>query len=740
MAESNRAESNRAESNRAESGAADIGAALHEYRDTLRRHLRARAQEGEDPEAGSDAALLLGALCGTPPGEFLPRFEASGGDLAAQGGRLEVRLAGIARYASLLSSALDDVLGDDPRLLARAQRSLGAIVADVVLALARGFQAMRGREETEYVERARRGITRLRALQNVNAVANSAMDLDQTLATAARAVAQEMNADLCAIFLFDGTTHELQLRATNGPMPRAGRHFTLGMSQGYTGWVADHGRPLLIADALADPRCVAEASAYPTPYRGLLAMPIIFFTVEKLQGVISVQTERPYEFTEDEFSFLEIVAGQIAMSIENGRLFEQTDEELRRKIHEMGTLHRVSALVTSTLELDNVLRIIVSQAVQLSGADRCVLFELEPATQRLRAVASHGFDDPEATWAVLRVGQCCAGRVVQTGELSMQVDCLRNDGTCFLHGRPEAQDDQHSVLCAPLATMHGRLGALCVFSSQRHLLSTHQAQLVMTFANVAAIAMENARLFEQTREGLHTKEFLLREMRHRVGNNLQQLSSFLNLKRRRVKSPEAEEIIRESVGRIQGIAAIHDLLTKTVLIQASIDDIVRKIVGVVQGNPVSPHFRLRARIGKLPGVLPGDQATTFALILYELISNAIEHGFEGRERGEIRISGVRRGEHVVLRVADDGAGLPPNFSVQRAEGLGLQLTRGLVQSDLHGGIEMFELHGAPDLDAEPDAKGPDDRRWTVVELTFPAAPPGEAVRERPAGAAAATQP
>ncbi len=719
----------------------EIGIALRAHREALVRHLREHA-DGVPPEPGSDAALLLDALCGQAPEDYAARLEVSGGHLADQGGRLEERLAGIRRCSALLSEQLEALLADDPRTLAQAQRFLADLVADAALALTNGYQAVRLRTESENAERAQRGINRLRALQTVNAVANSAMDLEQTLATAARAVAREMGADLCTIFLFDMATYELQLRATNGPTPRAGRHYTLAMGQGYTGWVAHNGQWLLVEDALADPRYAPEANAYPTPYRGLLAMPIIFFNVEKLQGVISVQTEAPHKFTDDEISFLEIVAGIIAMSIENGRIFNQTDEELRRKIHEMGTLHRVSALVTSTLELDNVLRIIVSQAVLLSGADRCVLFALDPITQRLRAVASHGFDDPALSQVTLRIGQCCAGRVVKTGELSNQVDCLRSDEGCFLHGRPAAQDDQHSVLCAPLATMHGRLGALCVFSSQRHPLSMHQAQLVMTFANVAAIAMENARLFEQTREGLHTKEHLLREMRHRVGNNLQQLTSYLNLEKRRVKTTEAEQIITETVGRIQSIAAIHDLLTSTVLIQARVDEIPRKIVGIVQGNLVPSQLTLHTHVGTLPGVLEGDQAMTFALVLYELISNAIEHGFEGCRRGEIRISGVRRGESVVVRVADDGGGLPEGFALHTAEGLGLQLVRGLVQSGLHGAISMYETTDTPDLEFPSSQPSPlaaasasgapaadqatsEPRRWTVAELSFPALLPAE---------------
>ena len=221
------------------------------------------------------------------------------------------------------------------------------------------------------------------------------------------------------------------MRATNGPAPRGGRYFTRKLGQGYTGWVSKQGVPLQVEDALADPRFAEEASAYPTPYRGLLAMPIIFFTVERLQGVIAVQSAEPRVFSEDEARFLEIVAGQIAMSVENSQLFAHTDQELRRKVHEMGTLHRVSAMVTSSLVLEQVLQMIVAQAVLLSGAERSALFVIEPATQRLRAVATHGFEDAAVQRATLSLGQCCAGRVALNGEMSMRLDCMRTDRWLF---------------------------------------------------------------------------------------------------------------------------------------------------------------------------------------------------------------------------------------------------------------------------------------------------------------------
>ncbi len=699
---------------------ADVSLALLMHSETLRRRLGEWVGGDTPPDVGSDADLLLDALCGAPAEAYLPRFEASARTLAEQGGRLETRLAGLHRWSAALAQTIDDIFADEPETLAQAHELLGSLIGQIAVTLTQGFQNVKSYQEALDAERSRRGASRLRALGRINAAANSTLDIDQTLLTTTLAVAEEMDAALCSIFLFDEITRELQLRATNGPLPALGAHYTLLIGQGYTGWVAEHGRPLLVADALADNRADDEASAYPQPMRGLLSVPIIFFTSGKLEGALSVQTREPRAFTEDDITFLEIVAGQLAMSIENGRIYEASDEELRRKVHELSTLHRVSALVASSLVLDNVLRMIVEQAVLLSGADRSVLFELEPRTQRLRAVATHGFEDGAAALAGIRAGLCCAGRVVQTGEPSMNVDCMRNDEGCFLHGRPDAIGDQHAALCTPLITVHGPLGALCVFSSQRHMLNTHQLQLVMTFANVAAIAMENARLFEETRQGLRAQEALVREMHHRVKNNLQQVASILNLQRHRTTAPEVEQILGESIDRIQGIAATHDLLSKTQLGVAAVDEIARKIVGITRSNTAPPELQIRFRIGSAPYSVLSDEATTLAIILNELVANAIEHGFAGRDKGTINISGAREGDRIIVRVADDGQGLPPGFSIQAGGNLGLQLVRGLASSALRGSFTLYQAVGDPTLSSHNPAHTARER---LTDPLLPALPP-----------------
>lgn len=710
----------------------DIAAMLHDHEENLRQRLGEVTGFEGSPEDGSDANLLIEALGGMAQSTYIHRFFESGGALADQGGRLEARLQGIHQWSTALAQALGELFADEPAAYNQALVALMDVTSRAVVAITQGWQAVRSQQSDSAAEHARRGMTRMQALQRINAAANSTLDLDQTLATTAHAVAEEMGADLCSIYLFDEVTRELALRATNGP--RNSSLLTLALGVGYTGYVAEHGRPLLLRNALDDSRFAEEASAYEAPYAGLLSVPIIFFTAEKLEGVISVQTHEPHLFTEDDVSFLEIVAGQIAMSIENGRIYAQTDEELRRRVHQLNTLYRVSTLVASTLVFENVLHTIVAQAVQLSGADRSVLFELDPTTQTLSAVASHGFERLETVRITLPAGQCCAGRVVQTGSSSLKLDCMRTDEGCFLYGNAEAIDDQHAVLCVPLTARQGPVGSLCIFSNQRYMLNEHQLQLVSTFANVAAIAMENARLFEQTREGLRIKETLLNEMNHRVKNNLTQIAGILNIRRRRSQNPEVQQELLESVERIQGIAAAHDLLSTNLLSVARIDEIARKIAMIVQANLVPPHMTIRFHIGAIPYFLPTEEATTLAIVLNELIANAIEHGFEGRERGEIRISAERESDRLIVHVADDGPGPPEGFKT--SNGLGLQLVRGLVESGLRGAFKLSTVPGDPDIGEHSEgatdpilaaiprdaSQNPaiDARTWTIAEFTIAA--------------------
>ncbi|WP_146747187.1 GAF domain-containing protein [Thermogemmatispora tikiterensis] len=697
----------------------EVEQVLGQHLSRLQICLQRASGASSGPEEGSDAWLFLQALVGEDETGLQSRFERSGRWLAEQGGRLDARLEAMQVYIDALSEELQAIFTDQPQLLAAALARLYRLQSTCSLALTHGYQEAVSQIADEQRRALERNSRRLLALQRINGINNSSMDLDQTLELTARIVAEELQVSLCAIFFYDELQRLLTLRATNGPRPLGGMHFTLRLGEGYSGWVADKGHPLLVRDVMGDPNFAAEATTYDTEYHGLMALPIIFFgSVERLIGVISVQSEEPRDFTPDEINFLEVVAGIIAINVENGRLYEQTDEQLRRKVHELATIHRVTTVIARTLNLDEVLQMITTQAVHLSGAERSCIFELDAETQTLHILAHYGLGGSQIQQARVKVGECCAGRAVQTGRPIMLVDCFQQDEKCFLRADPFISSEIHSVLCVPLEVKRKVLGCICIYSSHRHLLSPEQMQLVVTFANEAAIAIENARLYEETRRGLELKSMLLRELHHRVKNNLATVAGILSLQRRRTRSPEVGNTLAESVNRVQGLAATHDLLAHEDLSEARVDDIARKIVGVASANLSPPDAHITFKVEPCPIVIPSRAVTILALVLNEMVSNAIKHGMADLTEGTVLVRGREEEGMVVVEVIDTGRGpKKPLEEEESGEGLGLSLIRNLL-ADLRG---RFSLRRVTELDPPANTPGlkPICGGYTVAEVRFP---------------------
>jgi two-component sensor histidine kinase len=650
----------------------------------LRASLQNASGEISGPEAGSDAWLLLNAFISNDRPALIDRFEQSGRALAEQGGKIEARIQGLQSYIDALAHECNKLFNDEDthsHLLIEAMSRLYQLQSLCISALTRGYQAVIDQALLERQRMEQHLVHRLQALQRINSISNSTMDQDQTLEVTAGKVAEELRAEYCSIFYYDELQRTLTLRATNGPRPLGGMHYTLHLGEGYSGWVADKGTPLLVYDALSDANFAIEARACGQEYRGLLSVPIIFFgTVERLIGVISVQALEPRDFTIEEIDFVEVVAGIIAINSENGRLYEQTDEQLRRKVHELSTIHRVTGIITSILELDRVLQIITTQAVQLSGAERSCIFELDSEKQHLHIVAHYGLEGADVQGFQVPIGQCCAGRAVQAGHPIMAVDCLHDDEGCFLRQDPMISSEIHSVLCVPLEVKRNILGCICIYSSHRHQLSPEQMQLVVTFANEAAIAIDNARLYEETRRGLELKSALLRELHHRVKNHLATVASILSLQRRRTRSAEVRLILAESVNRVQGLAATHDLLSHEDVSEARVDDIARKIVGVANANLRPPDSHITFEVVPCSLVIPSRAVAILALVLNEMVSNAIQHGMAGMKEGIVTVCGREEDGMVIVEVLDTGNGPPVSEALEEdgSEGLGLSLIRNLM--------------------------------------------------------------
>jgi two-component sensor histidine kinase len=186
---------------------------------------------------------------------------------------------------------------------------------------------------------------------------------------------------------------------------------------------------------------------------------------------------------------------------------------------------------------------------------------------------------------------------------------------------------------------------------------------------------------------LLSKDATIREIHHRVKNNLQTVAALLRLQARRVESPAARTALEESVRRVASIAMVHETLAVSLDERVDFDGIVDRLLGSL-GEVAGAGTRVRlVREGSF-GVLAADVATPLVMVLTETVQNAVEHGFEDNGTGTVTVSARRTNRRMEVVIADDGIGLPLGFSLEGSDRLGLQIVRTLVQAELSGTIKV----------------------------------------------------
>lgn len=212
----------------------------------------------------------------------------------------------------------------------------------------------------------------------------------------------------------------------------------------------------------------------------------------------------------------------------------------------------------------------------------------------------------------------------------------------------------------------------------------------------AAVLIRDVTEIKRRDRALISKDATIREIHHRVKNNLQTVAALLRLQARRTANLEGRQALIESVRRVSSIALVHDALSFSVNEQVNLDEVFDQILPIMN-DVASVDSRIPIkRIGAL-GVLDSDRATALILVITELVQNAIEHGFDREPGGSLAARGAaitihaeRSARWLDVVVHDNGHGLPDGFSLEKSDRLGLQIVRTLVSAELGGSLGMHD--------------------------------------------------
>jgi signal transduction protein with GAF and PtsI domain len=508
----------------------------------------------------------------------------------------------------------------------------------------------------------------LAALREIGRAINAAWELESTLDLITQRTAYVMGMDSCSIYLLDdsaeGKDETLVLKATTGLAASAVGKASLRVGEGLTGWAAQSGEPVAVANAAQDPRFQYLPETEETRFQSLLAVPLI--NQDRVIGSMNVQTRAHHEFSSDEVELLSLIADLAAGALEKALLYEG----MQRQIDELSALAEVSETITSPRYLDEILEVVVEMAARVMKAHLCSLMLLDEGSGELVLRATQHLSSPYRDKPPLLVGEGIVGLVAQTGQ-SVTVLDVRQDPR-YRNADVAQQEGLCSLLCVPLAVRERVIGVLNCYTATAHRFTADEISLFSTLANQTALAIENARLVTNTA--------IVREMHHRIKNNLQNVAMLLRLQMSSERPVSAQEVLNESVNRILSIAAVHEVLSQRGFRLVDLKEVLTRVGRAVVQNMRRPGLEVQFAVEGDDVALPSQVATSLALVVNELIQNAMEHAFVGRSEGQVVVSLQRGTGELAIEVRDDGVGLSGRLSRH----LGLEIVETLVCEDLHG--------------------------------------------------------
>lgn len=581
----------------------------------------------------------------------------------------------------------------------------------------------------------------LTTLYEIGNLLASSLDLDEVLDLVVRQAAELLDSEAGSLLLLDEGSGDLIFRISSGPAGARLIGSRIPANKGIAGAAFTENRPVISSDSQQDSRWFADFdSRADFTTRSLIAVPLN--ARGKTIGVLEVVNRQgPQPFTSQDSELLLSFAAQAAIAIENARLFTMTDQALQSRVEELTTIQVIDRQLNATLDYDAVMTQTLDWALRITGASTGAVAALQQedgGARALRFLAQRGYDEapppggapadgasldstasalpsglaPGSLWPL---GRGLIGRTVAAGTTTLVTDVAHDPYYVAIKPGMRAQ------LTVPIRREARVIGAIALESPAASGFTPERVAAVERLANHAAIAIDNARLFEQVQNANDAKTEFISFVSHELRQPMTSIKGYADLLNKGVGGPLTEQqalfvdVIRNNVNRMDRM--VQDLLDISRIesgkLRLEIEpvapaEIIYEATQAFEQALTAKHQELHIDVSPdLPPVM-GDRGRLIQ-VLTNLLSNANKYTPEGGHIAvRAELASTEGKPAVSWQVSDDGIGMTQDEVAQlftkyfrsksdtvrnvQGTGLGLVITRSIIE--LHGGhIHVESEHG-----------------------------------------------
>jgi len=563
-------------------------------------------------------------------------------------------------------------IGKNPRRLSAEEIQLITSMADQI-----GVAAEKANLFEETLARAQD----LSALYDVTATVNQSLEPDMVLRDVVHKVLEVTPFDAVRVYLLDPGGKELRLAMHEGISQEfASQAATDQVGVGITGTVAVSGEPVIFEDIQADPAYREQAAgsfAQQEGFRGYISFPLKSKT--KMLGVINFLSRNARRLLPKDAALLTSMANQICVALENASLFEQAV----RRAREVSALYDVTVTASQSLDLDTILQAVIEKITDIFHFDTTRIFLLSQEGNELHLRAHYPSDRADVDRVrVFRVGVSIVGKAAETGEPMIFEDLANDPRYRELSTTKNTQTTGFRFLAVfPIKTKRGSVGTILCNGRAVRRLTPGEIQLISSMAGQIGVAVENARLFSETKQkslelekanrelqaANRAKADFLASMSHELRTPLNVIIGNAELCRDGLfgemtekQKSASEKILRYSrilLKLINDVLALTKVEAKKMSVDLSTFE-VDEVVAHVQNYVEQLNHQSRVKISwQVPSSL--RPLTPDALKLEEILQNLIGNAYKFTPRGEIeiRVRDLNGKERIEFAVADTGIGI-----------------------------------------------------------------------------------